>query len=197
MHIVAIEREERARACGPIAGSPREAVFWSETNWFAVQARPFRENFAAAGVTKLDVEVFLPIVREEQVMFGAKRLITKPLFAGYFFARFSPLMSLDAVRYTKGVLRVVGGSRLPVPIEADVIHSIQGRVQADGFVHLERHPFRPGDKVAIEQGPFAGWMGKVERECDDGRRVLILLEAIEQARLLIESRWLATTSASA
>jgi hypothetical protein len=37
----------------------------------------------------------------------------------------------------------------------------------------------------IEDGALAGWLGEVEREWDDGRRVLILLDAIKQARVLV------------
>jgi len=168
--------------------------FWNETNWFAIQAKPFRENLAAVGLAELDVEVFLPKIREEQSVCGVVRPVAKPLFAGYFFARFSPVTLLDTVRYAKGVLCVVGTRQFPVPIEAAVIQSIRDRVQDDGFVHLEHRPFRPGDKVSIEEGPFAGWIGKIERECDDQKRVVILLEAIHEARLLIESGRLAVVT---
>ena len=40
------------------------------------------------------------------------------------------------------------------------------------------------------QGPFEGLMGRVEQEWDDGKRVAILLEGINKARVLIEKRWL-------
>jgi transcription antitermination factor NusG len=170
---------------------------WGETNWFAVQCKAFRENLAATNVTKLDVEVFLPRVRQEQTICGATRLVTKPLFPGYFFSRFCPFLLLDAVRYAPGVLRVVGSGRFPIPVKEDIISAIQSRVQTDGFIRLEPHSLRPGDKVAIKKGPFAGWIGQVEREWDSGRRVLIFLEAIEQARLLIEKRWLAGMPATA
>jgi hypothetical protein len=76
-------------------------------------------------------------------------------------------------------------------LAAAVVAAIRDRVQPDGFIRLDAKVFQPGDNVAIEQGPFAGWMGKVQRECDDGRRVLILLEALQHACLLIERRCLA------
>jgi transcription antitermination factor NusG len=166
---------------------------WAETNWFAVQTKPFQERLAAAHVAELDAEVFLPKVRQDQMICGFIRRVTKPLFPGYLFAMFCPLQLLDPVRYAPGVLRVVGNSCLPIPVNHEVVSAIRDRVQADGFIRLEQQPLRPGDKVAIEQGPFAGWMGEVERELDDGRRVSILLEAIQQARVLIEKRWLAAT----
>jgi transcriptional antiterminator RfaH len=168
--------------------------YWGETNWFAVQSKPRQENIAAARVARLDVEVFLPRIRQEQLVCGATRTVTKPLFAGYFFARFSPLLGFDAVRYAQGVLRVVGTQRFPIPLEGEVISAIRSRVQADGYIPLETEPFVPGDKVTIEQGPLAGWMGRVEREWDDGRRVMVLLDLLEQARVVTERRYLRLTA---
>ena len=76
--------------------------FWRETYWFAVQTKPYRESLAAASVAKLDVEVCLPKIRQEQPVCGVPRFVSKALFTGYFFARFCPLLSLDAVRYASG-----------------------------------------------------------------------------------------------
>ena len=164
--------------------------YWQETNWFAIQTKPHQETLAAAYVAKLDAEVFLPKVKQEQMICGFARMVTKPLFPGYFFARFCPTLSYEVVRYAYGVLRVVGTRHFPIPLDAEVISAIQNRVQSDGFIRLQRKRFLPGEKVTIEKGPFAGWMGKVEREWDDGKRLLILLEAIQQARVLVDERWL-------
>jgi hypothetical protein len=88
------------------------------------------------------------------------------------------------------VLRVVGSGWSPVVVEPEIISSIQKRVHSDGFIRLEARSFRPGDKVTIEHGPFQEWMGEVQGEQDGGKRVMILLEAIQPARLSIEKRWL-------
>jgi len=167
-----------------------------DLNWFAIQAKPHQERLAAAHVARLDVEVFLPKVRQEQAVCGSPRLLSKALFCGYFFARFFPLLSYDAVRYASGVLRVVGTNHAPTPIPPEVIGSLQQRVQPDGYVRLEPAPFREGDRVSIVQGPLAGWMGRVEREWDDRKRVAILLETLQQTHVLVETRWLAAASAA-
>jgi transcriptional antiterminator RfaH len=122
-------------------------------------------------------------------------VLTKPLFSGYFFSRFFPIVSMDAVRYSHGVLRVVGTSRFPIPLEPEIITAIRERLRPDGLIHLEPQRFKPGDVVMIEQGAFEGFMGTVERESDDGRRVAILLEALQQARLLVEKGWVSLAEA--
>jgi transcriptional antiterminator RfaH len=162
---------------------------WGDINWFAIQARPHQEELAFANLARLDLEVFLPRARQTQSVCGVARLLTKPLFPGYFFSKFAPIIAIDVVRYSPGVLRVVGSSRFPIPVAPEIIASIRERVQPDGLIHLEPKQFKPGDSVKIEQGPFEGFMGRVERESDDGRRVSVLLEALQQARLLVEKSW--------
>ena len=166
------------------------AQTWTEMNWFAVQAKAQRESLAFASVAKLDLEVFLPMIRQDQLVCGVERRVSKPLFRGYFFAKFSPAVMFDEVRYSRGVLRIVGSASAPVPVDAEVIAAIQARVQDDGFIQLKPAAFQAGDRVTIEEGPLAGWMGQVEREWNDGKRVMIFLEAIQQARVLIANRWL-------
>src|SRR6267143_983670 len=95
-----------------------------ETNWYAVQTKPFRENLAVASVAKLDVDVFFPKIRQEQLVCGISRIITKPLFVGYFFARFCPSLLLDSIRYTSGIIRVVGASHFPIPVDSAIIANI-------------------------------------------------------------------------
>src|SRR5215207_8841944 len=134
--------------------------FWQQSNWFAVQSKPFRENLGAASVAKLDIEVFFPRVRQEQAICGIQRSVTKALFTGYFFARFCPLLLQEAVRHARGVSRVVGTSRFPVPLDEQIIMAVRERVEDDGFVRLTPPSFQPGDRVCVEDGPWQGTIGR-------------------------------------
>jgi hypothetical protein len=49
--------------------------------------------------------------------------------------------------------------------------------------------------VTVEAGPFQGLAGIVQQEWNDRERVVIFLHAIEQARFLIEKRWLKLAAA--
>jgi transcriptional antiterminator RfaH len=164
--------------------------FWQKTRWFAIQTKPHQENLAAARVAKLDLEVFLPRIREEQSVRSVARLATKPLFPCYFFTRCCPLVSIEAVRYTHGVLRVVSSGQFPIAVDDAVVREIQDRIEEDGLIRIDPRGFRPGDRVSIQSGPFEGMMARVERELDDRKRVAILLETLMNARVLIERRWL-------
>src|SRR5258708_19890229 len=98
--------------------------FWQKTSWFAVQTKSHSESLAANRVAKLDLEVFLPQIRPQQSVRGGVRRVTNALFPGYFFTRFSPLDSIDAVRYTHGVLRVVRPAPFPITVQPEIISII-------------------------------------------------------------------------
>lgn len=163
---------------------------WYQTNWFAIQTKPARENFAATNVTALGIECFLPKVRMERCTHSLAQVVIKPLFSGYLFARFCPARCMDLVRCARGVLRVLCSGRLPIPLRDEVILDIQSRLSDDGFIKLVHKRLQPGDQITVEQGPFQGLIGTVEREADDGKRVTLLLETIHHARVIIEKRLL-------
>jgi transcriptional antiterminator RfaH len=168
---------------------------WMNTSWFAIQAKPRRETFAAKNIEKLGIEVLLPRIRFERLIRGSAQPATKPLFPGYFFSRFCPEASFESVKTTRGVLRVVNSGRIPIPVPEEVIREIQGRIEEDGLIQIRPRILAPGTLVTIQSGPFEGMMGRVERELDDHKRVAIFLETLFNARVLIERRWIEAEAA--
>ena len=171
-----------------------DSIKW-RSHWFAIHTKTRRESFGATNVCALSLDVFLPELETDYFPRGVGRHASKPLFVGYFFARFCPEVALEAVRRSRGVLQVVSAGRDPLPVNEDVIREIRGRVDADGYVRIRRRALSPGDLVSIEGGPFQGMMGRVERELDDRKRVAILMETLWQARVLIEKRYVKARAA--
>jgi transcriptional antiterminator RfaH len=155
-------------------------------NWFAIHSKRFREVLASASVGALGCEVFLPMAKVDLARCAVIKADSKPLFPSYFFARFDPAVSLDAVECARDVLYVLKAGSYPVPVEDGILVVIQSRAEADGLIRLHRPDIKPGDRVSIEEGPFAGMMGQVEAELDDSRRVAILLETLWNARVVLE-----------
>jgi transcriptional antiterminator RfaH len=159
-------------------------------NWFAVRTKRFRETLASSGVAALGLEAFLPMIKVESAKDVVIRCNSKPLFPGYFFARFNSAISLQAVESARGVVHVIKSGVLPVPVDDEIVREIQDRVEADGLICLQKRELKIGERVSIQEGPFAGMMGKLEAELDDRRRVAILLETLWNARIVIDKRWL-------
>jgi transcriptional antiterminator RfaH len=168
---------------------------WRESSWFAIHAKPRRESFAAANVCALGLGILFPRIKVERVVRGSVQQVIKPLFPGYFFAKFCPENSFESVRCSRGVLRVVSSGRFPIPVYDEVVREIQDRIQEDGFIRIRAQGLAPGTRVTIQSGPFEGMMGRVERELDDRKRVAIFLETLLHTRVLIERRWIEAEAA--
>lgn len=164
--------------------------------WYAIQSTPNREAFAAANVERLGIETMLPKLRKRSYRRGACGARIRPLFPGYFFARFVPAMRLDQVRYALGVLRVVSSGRLALPVDDAIIEAIKARADDEGLIEIGPPRLRAGDRVRVEEGPFKGLLGVLERESADSTRVTIFLEVLHSARVVIDSRCLAEAEAA-
>jgi transcriptional antiterminator RfaH len=165
-------------------------IWQTDKNWFAIHTKRFRETVAASSVASLGLPVFLPMIKVDDLERAVIKVASKPLFPSYFFAQFSAELSLSEVESARGVLHVIKSGSYPISVDDEVVRQIQERVEADGLIRLQHRELSPGDRVSIQEGPFAGMMGRVEAELDDRRRVAILLEALWDARVLIEKRWL-------
>lgn len=165
-------------------------------HWYAIQSTPNREAFAVANVERLGIETLLPRLRQRAYRRGARAARIRPLFSSYFFARFVPATRLDQVRYALGVLRVVSSGHLALPVDDAIIEAIRARTNEEGLVEIGPPRLRPGDRVCVEEGPFKGLLGVLEREFTDSTRVTIFLEALHSARVVIDSRCLAEAEAA-
>jgi transcriptional antiterminator RfaH len=173
----------------------RSVDLWREVNWFAIHAKPRRENFAVANICALGLGILFPRIKVEHLVRGSAQQTVKPLFPGYFFTRFCPENSLESVKAARGVLRVVSSGRTPIPVQEEVVREIQDRIQEDGLIQIRPQVLAPGTLVKIQSGPFQGMIARVVRELDDRKRVAIFLETLFKARVLIERRWIEVEAA--
>jgi transcriptional antiterminator RfaH len=169
---------------------------WAETNWYAVHTKPCREDGAAMNIRRMGIEVLLPKMEREKLVYGLPHRLIKPLFPGYLFARFRPVTYLHMISYARGVHKVVSACGIPIVVEDRIIDSIQSRISAEGIVRIKRGiPFRRGGRVRVEEGPLKGLEGVFCQELSDKQRALILLDAIGyQGRVLIDQRSLKSTA---
>jgi transcription antitermination factor NusG len=167
---------------------------WIDTNWFAINTKPHREDAAAMNIARLGVEVLMPRIISTRFVLGTPRSIKGPLFPCYLFARFSPIEFLHAIRYARGVRKVVGAGDVPLPVDGGIISSIRSRLDEKGFIDLSPRRIAVGEEVSIQNGFLHGFRGIFERELSGQKRVVILLQSIEyQARVFVDRRFLAAS----
>ena len=149
---------------------------WS-VGWYCLRAKPRMENVASATLSTLDsVEVFLPrTIRPKK----ASPTFIKPLFPGYLFARFDPIVHLRNVHFARGIAYIVRRKEVPVPIPPKVMIELR-LVSPDGIVEIPDHPHKVGDGVQIIAGLFKGGEGKVTQLIPARERVKVLFEILGQ-----------------
>jgi transcription antitermination factor NusG len=157
-----------------------------EIQWFAIQARTGAETVAELNLRELPIETLLPLARRPvHHATRTPRMVLRPLFPGYLFGRFCAADSLRAVSYSRGVLRVVGGGDQPWPVDDAIVADIRNRLGPEGCVEIGERPFRVGDSVRIAAGPLSGWSGIFGSALSDAQRVVILIETLQQGRVVV------------
>jgi transcriptional antiterminator RfaH len=167
-----------------------------DPKWFAIQAKTTGERLAQASLTQLGLATLLPLMRRNPAGWRARRNPVKALFPGYLFARFCADTHLRAATYARGVLRVVSAHERPLPVEDPIIESLRARMDNMGCVALGVRPFARGQSVRISAGPFAGWQGVFDSALGDAQRVVILLEALQHGRLVVQVDWVERCAAA-
>ena len=79
--------------------------------------------------------------------------------------------------FTRGVQAPVRVGDQLATVDDAVVVFLRGRMDGDGLIRVGE-PLRPGERVIIENGPFAALLGVVERVFPERERVLVLLAAI-------------------
>ena len=98
-----------------------------------VRAKPRQEMVASSTLTTLDrVEVFIPRTQRAR---KAKPEPLKPLFPGYFFARFDPVEHLRNVSYARGVAYIVRRKGVPVHVSPQVMIELR-LLSPDGILEI-------------------------------------------------------------
>jgi transcriptional antiterminator RfaH len=168
-----------------------------EMQWFAIQSRPNAEAAVEAQLRALPVETLLPLARRA-VRHATRRpqIVLRPLFPGYLFARFCAAISVRTVRYSRGVLRVLGSAERPWPVEDSIVADIRARIGTNGCVELNERPFGAGDAVRITAGPLAGWAGVFDSHLAGTERVVILIDTLQQGRVVLRRDYLELSDAA-
>jgi len=158
----------------------------SQIHWYAVNTKPCQEERAAANLEEQGIVTFYPKLREKKLIRGQNRWVVGPLFPRYLFAQFSLEKHYMAVKYTRGVSRVVAFGELPTPVDDSIIEAIKARAE-EGVVTIPPPEFKPGEMVEIIDGPFQGFLGIFHKKMRGSDRVMILLKTMDfcQRQLVI------------
>jgi transcriptional antiterminator RfaH len=170
----------------PFSPEPMIPSMESMSCWYLVQVKPRAEKVSALHLDQLGLESFCPHLKQQKIIRRVRREVVAPLFPGYMFVKFDPVIHYRAVKYATGVRGVVSFGDTLARVDSSIIEAVRARI-IEGFVHVAHcSSFQPGQKVRIHDGPLQGFEAVFECEMSDRRRVTLLLERVAfQARVVV------------
>lgn len=143
--------------------------------WYVVQSKPHKESLICSQLlrTRGEIDFFFPKIKNHHGI--------RPLFPSYLFvhAGINRMDHLHLVKYTRGVLRIVGnGDEGPIAIADEVVETIRNRIGSDGLIDQSRQ-YTFGDAVRVCRGPLKDLVGILEKPTAESGRVQVLFKLLK------------------
>jgi transcription antitermination factor NusG len=147
--------------------------------WYAIQTRYRFERKVTAALDRKGVETFIPLLSETHRWSDRKKIIQKPLFSGYTFARLKPSPAQQrVVLQTTGVTGFVSVGHEVVPVPAHQLDNL--RKLLSGKASCTLAPFlNVGKRVRIRGGCLDGVEGILTR--NDAKRLIVSIDSIQRS----------------
>jgi transcriptional antiterminator NusG len=119
-------------------------------------------------------EVLIPSAKMKGLFVGVEAK-SEQLFPGYVLIELEIVPGIIRfVTSSPRVLRFLGGKN-PAPLSAKEVERVRSQVEGRVAVAREKRDFLVGSEVEIEDGPFAGFVGIVERIDDESKRLTVMV----------------------
>lgn len=147
--------------------------------WYVVHSNPQAEDNATNNLLMQGFDVFLP--RYHKVRRHARKtdVVIAPLFPRYLFVAFD--IETDrwlCINSTKGVSYLLRQNGCPMKVPDGIIEALQETASPEKIVPLSSLVlFKRGDRLEVQEGAFAGYIGVFEK-MTDGERVQLLLNLL-------------------
>lgn len=120
-------------------------------------------------------EVLIPAARLKH-FFDADEIKDEQLFPGYVLVEMELVPGvIRMVTSNPRVLRFLGGKE-PIPLSQKEVDRILSQMRGEVKVSPEkRSEFVTGSEVEIKEGPFAGFMGIIDKIDDENERLTVMV----------------------
>lgn len=151
--------------------------------WYVVQVYAGFEEAVKSDLTKriqdeglqeILGQVLIPSARLKQ-MFETEETKDSQLFPGYVLIEMEAVpAAIRAVTSSSRVIKFLGGKE-PIAISQKEIDRIVGQIKGEVSVAAKKSEFTVGSEVDITDGPFAGFVGIIEKIDDENERVTVMV----------------------
>ena len=146
----------------------------ADEHWYLVQVKPNGYRLAERNLLRQGFMCFQPMARATERRGAQFRPVSRPLFPGYLFVAFDPARApWRKINSTAGVSRLLSLGNVPQEVPNGLVAELRARLDAEGHVTLADN-LEVGDRVEIQSGPFAGFLGEVARLAPKARAHLLV-----------------------
>ena len=111
--------------------------------------------------------------------------VARPIFPGYIFAEVAPDLALwRSILSTYGVRAVIRYGDRPAFVEPGFIEALRAR-EIDGIIAKPIAPYRLGQEIRLNGGPFDGLIATIVEMKDKDRLVLLMRLLSQDIRLKV------------
>ena len=155
-------------------------------HWYALRSKPRKEDVLWRQLRAEEYEVFYPRIRVHPVNPRSRKFL--PYFPGYLFV----LVDIDEIglstfQWMPHAIGLVNFDGEPASVPDNLIFAIRKRVEeitAAGGEFFDG--LKPGEKVVISAGPFAGYEAIFDTRIPGSERVRVLIQMLSDRRLPVE-----------
>jgi transcriptional antiterminator NusG len=152
----------------------------TESTWYAVRTRPRHERVVKLLLIEKKVQVFLPEHKVWSRRCDRRETISVPLFPTYLFVGSdSAGENFRQVKWTRGVINILGVNGGPIPVPNREIESLQ-ILMASGESMSPVSALVPGNRARVLEGPLTGAEGKVLRR-GKRSRLIVTVELLQRS----------------
>ncbi len=144
--------------------------------WYLVYTKPRQERVARTNLGRQGYETYLPLMRKPLRRRGRRTTAVVPMFPRYLFIHLD--QSTDnwgPIRSTLGVISIVRFGHEPARAPDELVTWLHAREDEQGIQVLPPEDIRPGARVRIADGAFAGYEG-IYLARSSRERVIVLLQ---------------------
>ncbi len=140
------------------------------------------ERIKAAGLDEYFGEILVPTEKIIEVVKGKRKSSSRKFYPGYIIVQ----MDLNdetwhLVRTTPKVTGLIGSKDRPVPIPEEEVERIKKQMEEGAQKPKPKYSFERGDKVRVEDGPFANFHGVVDEVLVEKGKVRVLVSIFGRA----------------
>jgi transcriptional antiterminator RfaH len=127
-----------------------------KSGWYLLYTMPRNERKVAIQLADMKLRHYLPMLRALRNWCGKVKVSEVPLFPSYVFVYLEQLHDYFAGTGIRGAMNFVRVGKKMARVDDAVVNNLKSIVDMGKDVEVSSSEFKPGQKLTITEGPFAG-----------------------------------------